>query len=130
MKIQNLTEKFGEVISSANILPLVLLYLILAISFVLFRMKNVEMDFISSANILPLVLLYLILAISFVLFRMKNVEMDYRIHDISKDIQKTINDGKDVKARKANLLSIERLRKLAKEFDLKEPKQSQVILIQ
>ena len=98
MKIQNLTEKFGEVISSANILPLVLLYLILAISFVLFRMKNVEMD--------------------------------YRIHDISKDIQKTINDGKDVKAKKANLLSIERLRKLAKEFDLKEPKQSQVILIQ
>lgn len=83
----------------------------------------------NSSKIMPLVLLYLCLAISFVLFRMKNVEMDYRIHDLSKDIQKSTIDGKDIRAKKASLLSIERLKKLAKDFDLKEPKQAQVILI-
>lgn len=83
----------------------------------------------SNSRVLPLVLLYLCLAISFVLFRMKNVEMDYKIHDLSKDIQKSTVDGKDVRAKKASLLSTDRLKKLAKDFDLKEPKQNQVILI-
>lgn len=82
-----------------------------------------------SSKVMPLILLYLCLAISFVLFRMKNVEMDYRIHDLSKDIQKGVVDGKDIRAKKATLLSSDRLKKLAKEFDLKEPKQNQVILI-
>lgn len=79
---------------------------------------------------LPLVLSMTTLAILFVLFRMKGVELDYKISETNRKIDQALVENKDLKAVKANLLSTENIRFLAKKFDLHQPKQEQIIVIQ
>lgn len=69
------------------------------------------------------------LGLLFVLFRMKGVELDYKITSVNKDIDKVVLDNKELKAKKARLLSVKRLRKLASKYDLKQPKQKQIIVL-
>jgi hypothetical protein len=60
---------------------------------------------------------------------MKGVELDYKITAVNKDIEKVVLDNKELKAKKARLLSVKRLRKLASKYDLKQPKQKQIIVL-
>ena len=85
--------------------------------------------FFLSSQILPLVLAFFTVSILFVLFRMKGVELDYRISDINKDVKSVTLENKELKARKAKLLSTKRLQRLAKKYNLALPKQDQIIII-
>ncbi|MCF8058138.1 MAG: hypothetical protein K9K67_02510 [Bacteriovoracaceae bacterium] len=87
--------------------------------------KNV----IFSNQVFPFVLTFFVLALLFVLFRMKGVELDYKITSVNKDIEKVLLDNKELKARKARLLSVKRLRKMASKYELKQPKQKQIIVL-
>lgn len=60
---------------------------------------------------------------------MKGVELDYKITSVNKDIEKVVLDNKELKAKKARLLSVKRLRTLASKYDLKQPKQKQIIVL-
>ncbi|OIQ18446.1 MAG: hypothetical protein BM556_09325 [Bacteriovorax sp. MedPE-SWde] len=82
-----------------------------------------------SAQGLPIVLSLVLITILFVLFRMKGVEMNYQLSSISKDIEKVKVEGKELKAKKAKLLSVNNLRKMAKSYKLQQPKQKQIIVI-
>lgn len=84
---------------------------------------------IFSSQGLPVFLSFTMLAILFVLFRMKNVEMDYTISKTNREIEKVILDNKELKAKKARMLSGEKLRKLALLHKLNQPRQDQVIVI-
>lgn len=86
-------------------------------------------EIIFSSQGFPIFLSFTTLAILFVLFRMKNVEMDYTISKTNREIEKVILDNKELKAKKARMLSAEKLRKLAAAHNLNQPKQDQIIVI-
>ncbi|WP_127715368.1 hypothetical protein [Halobacteriovorax sp. HLS] len=89
---------------------------------------SVKKVFLSSQG-MPIMLTLSVLGILFVLFRMKGIELNYKITNINKDIEKVALESKELKAKKARLLSVKNLRSMAKEYDLKQPKQSQVMVI-
>ncbi|EQC42893.1 hypothetical protein M899_0069 [Bacteriovorax sp. BSW11_IV] len=90
--------------------------------------EQLKKIFLSSQG-LPIFLTISIIGILFVLFRMKGVELNYNITSINRDIEQVVVEGKELKARKARMLSVNNLRKMAKKFDLSEPKQHQIIVI-
>jgi len=73
--------------------------------------------------------MYLTLGVLFVVFRMKSVELDYRLVELNQEIAKKKLLEKEIAANKAELLSTNNLRDLAKRHELKPPKQTQIILI-
>lgn len=86
-------------------------------------------EIIFSSRGFPIFLSFTTLAILFVLFRMKNIEMDYTISKTNKEIEKVVLDNKELKAKKARMLSSDKLRKLASSHRLAQPKQDQIIVI-
>ncbi len=93
------------------------------------RLGSKIKEIIFSSRGFPLFLSFTTLAILFVLFRMKNVEMDYSISKTNREIEKVVLDNKELKAKKARMLSAEKLRKLASIHNLEQPKQDQIIVI-
>ncbi len=89
------------------------------------RIKGI---FISSQG-LPIFLTITIFGVLFILFRMKNVELDYKISSIKKDTKSILLENKELKAKKAKRLSIKNLKRLAAKYELREPKQKQIIVI-
>lgn len=85
--------------------------------------------FLSSQG-LPIFLSLSVLGVLFVLFRMKSLEVDYATIDINKQIEKVVLENKELKAQKARSLSVEKLRQMAKKYDLAQPDQKQIIVIQ
>mgnify|MGYP003642594968 CR=1 FL=1 len=77
----------------------------------------------------PIILTFTVLAILFVLFRMKGVELDYQVNYINKEIDEISVENKDLKARKARLMSVDKLRDMAKTHGLAQPRQNQIIVI-
>jgi len=88
-------------------------------------LKNI----IFSNQVFPFVLTFFVLGLLFVLFRMKGVELDYKITSVNKDIERVTLDNKELKAKKARLLSVNRLRKMASKYGLKQPRQKQIIVL-
>lgn len=86
-------------------------------------------EIIFSTQGLPIFLSFTTLAILFVLFRMKNVEMDYKISKSNRDIEKVLLDNKELKAKSARMLSVDKLRRLAATHHLDQPKQDQIIVV-
>jgi cell division protein FtsL len=82
-----------------------------------------------SNQVFPFVLTFFVLGLLFVLFRMKGVELAYKVTSVNKDIEKVLLDNKELKAKKARLLSVKRLRKMASKYELKQPKQKQIIVL-
>lgn len=86
-------------------------------------------EMLFSTTVFPFFLTFTILAILFVLIRMKNVEKDYQISQTNKNIEKLLFDNKELKAKKARMLSSDKLRKLASLHQLEQPKAEQIIVI-
>jgi hypothetical protein len=82
-----------------------------------------------SSKGLPIILTISMICIVFVVFRMQRVELEYEMNLVRHEIEKADFDNKEFKAMKANYLSVNRLKELAKKYDLKEPSQEQIILI-
>lgn len=92
------------------------------------RTKIKEIAF--SVQGFPLIITFSSLAVLFVLFRMKSVEIDYKISETNKMIEDAQSKNKDLKAIRANLLSVNNLRVFAKKYNLSQPKQEQIIVVQ
>lgn len=84
---------------------------------------------IFSSRGFPLILTFTTLSILFVLFRMKGIEMDYQISDVNQNIEVVTIENKELKARKARLLSVNKLNELADKYNLKQPDQDQIIVV-
>ena len=85
--------------------------------------------FIFSSQGFPLLLMFSVLGVLFVLFRMKSVELDYKITGVNKQISRHRIEQKELAAKKAGLLSVNNLRKLAKRYKLNQTAQNQIIVI-
>ncbi|MCB9060459.1 MAG: hypothetical protein H6622_02920 [Halobacteriovoraceae bacterium] len=88
-------------------------------------MKNI----IFSSQGLPIFLTITILGVLVVLFRMTNVEMEYKLNALDKKILAVNSVQKELKAKKARLLSVKNLHLMANKYNLNTPKQEQIILI-
>lgn len=78
---------------------------------------------------LPLVLCFTVIGVLFVLFRMKSVEMDYKLSETQNKIEDANSENKDLKATRAQLLSVNNLRIFAKKYNLSRPDQEQIIIV-
>ena len=83
----------------------------------------------TSSQGMPIILSLTIISILFVLFRMKGIEVDYKLNTINAKIKETSLENKELKAKKAKLLSTERLKSLAEKHNFSEPKQKQIIVV-
>lgn len=86
-------------------------------------------DTLFSSQGLPLSLAFITISILFVLFRMKGVELDYRVNEVNSKIEKRLLENKELKAKKAKLLSTKNLRNMATAHSLKQPTQKQIIIV-
>lgn len=86
-------------------------------------------DTLFSSQGLPLSLAFIVISILFVLFRMKGVELDYKVNEVNSKIEKKLLENKELKARKAKLLSTKNLRQMAISHQLKQPTQKQIIIV-
>lgn len=83
----------------------------------------------TNSKILSHVISFSTLGILFVLIRMKGVEQDYKFNDLTKKIQMATIEDKELRAEKANLLSINNLRRFAIKFNLKEPDEKHIVIV-
>jgi len=74
--------------------------------------------------------IYFFLALILIIMRMQSVEMDYLILDENKIIRELHNETKMLQATRAKFLAHENLRILAKEFNLEDIKQYQIMIIE
>jgi hypothetical protein len=91
--------------------------------------KNFLQKYVTNSQALPFVMTISALGILFVLIRMKGIENDYRQNELTKMIRETQLDNKELKAERARMLSIKKLRGIATKYELKEPDEKQVIVI-
>ena len=77
----------------------------------------------------PIVLSLSILGVLLVLFRMKGIEQDYEINKVKDQKTSLVFRNKELKAQKASQLSVKSLRQMAEMYNLKRPKQDQIIII-
>jgi len=82
-----------------------------------------------SAQGFPIVLTLAILGVLLVLFRMKGVEQDYQYDTLIRKTNKANLENKELKAKRAQKTSVKNLRKFASKYNLKRPKQNQIIII-
>ena len=82
-----------------------------------------------NSNVFPLILVFAFLGILFVCFAWNGLEIEYKITSVDKDIAKSNLENRELKAKKAKLLSARRLRHFAKKYELQQPKQKQIIVV-
>lgn len=85
--------------------------------------------FFFSSSYFPFILSISVIGLLFIMFRMKSIEQDYKFNTLNKKIEQSNNDNKDLRAKKAKLLSAKNLRTLAEKHGLTEPGQEQIIVI-
>lgn len=90
--------------------------------------NKLKETFFSSQG-LPLSLAFITISILFVLFRMKGVELDYKVNEVDSKIEKSQLENKELKAKKAKLLSTKNLRHMASKHNLKQPTRKQIIVV-
>ncbi|MFT6068781.1 MAG: cell division protein FtsL [Bacteriovoracaceae bacterium] len=90
--------------------------------------NRLKETFFSSQG-LPLSLAFITISILFVLFRMKGVELDYKVNEVNSKIEKHLLENKELKAKKAKMLSTKNLRHMASKHSLKQPTQKQIIVV-
>ena len=91
--------------------------------------RRFAQKYLLSSQALPFVITFTCLGLFFVLIRMKGIEQDYQYHEVSKAINQSKTENKELKAEKARMLSVKNLRTFAKKFNLKEPDEKQIVII-
>jgi uncharacterized membrane protein len=74
-------------------------------------------------------LAFALIGVFYVLIRMKGVEQDYALNQIQKKFDRASLENKELKAMKANQLSVKNLRGISDKYLLTEPDQNQIIVI-
>jgi len=92
-------------------------------------LKNLFKKIFFSSQGLPIFAVLALLTIGFVTFRMKSLDYDYRTNEINTALDRAHIENKDLKAKKARLLSTRNLREIAQKHNLNEPNQKQIIIV-
>lgn len=91
--------------------------------------SSIVNKYIFTSQTFPLILALSTIGIMFVLIRMKGVEQDYQYNEVSKKLRIHKIENKELKAKKANLLSVKKLKGFAKKYNLKQPNDKHIIVV-
>ena len=91
--------------------------------------ENKVLQTLFHPRILPFTLTFSCMAVLFVTIRMKSIEQAYQLDGLANAMDKALVENKELKAQRARMLSVQRLRDYAEKFNLKEPGPEQIILI-
>jgi hypothetical protein len=91
--------------------------------------ENKVLQTLIQPRVLPFTLTFSCMAVLFVTIRMKSIEQAYQLDGLTNAMDKAIVENKELKAQRARMLSVQRLRDYAEKFNLKEPGPEQIILI-
>ncbi|MGB0453796.1 MAG: hypothetical protein ACPGJV_08770 [Bacteriovoracaceae bacterium] len=86
--------------------------------------------YFENSELLAILLIFFVLAIMLVMLRMKSIDLGFELSTQNKEYEKVLAVNKDLRAKRASLLSANNLKKLAKKHKLKEPKAKQLIIIE
>jgi hypothetical protein len=86
-------------------------------------------EFLFNPKSLPFTLSFTTLAVLFIAFRMKGIEQAYSLNKLNHEIDRSVIQNKELKAKRAREMSVPKLREYAAKYDLKEPGPEQIILI-
>lgn len=92
-------------------------------------LDNRVLGYLFNSKVLPFTLSFVTLTILFVAFRMKGIDQAYQLNTQNTWIEKSVILNKELKAQRAKLLSVQKLRSIANANGLKEPSSEQIILI-
>lgn len=91
--------------------------------------KKIINKYILTSQTMPLIFVLSTIGILFVLIRMKGIEQDYKFNEVAKRIKIERLENKELKAQRARMLSIKKLKAFSKKFNLKEPDEKHIIII-
>lgn len=91
--------------------------------------SNKIKNFLLNSKAMPLVFAFSVIGIMFVLIRMKGVEQDYAFNELEKRVKVQQLQNKELKAKRARHLSMKKLKALADKYDLSEPDEKRIIII-
>ena len=91
--------------------------------------NNKVIQILFNPRVIPFTLTFSCLAVVFVTIRMKSIEQAYQLDGLDTNLNKVLVQNKELKAQRARMLSVQRLREFAEKFNLKEPGPEQIILI-
>lgn len=92
-------------------------------------LKNFINKYILTSQTMPLIFVLSTIGILFVLIRMKGIEQDYKFNELTKQVKIEKVENKELKAQRARMLSIKKLKAYSKKFNLKEPNEKHIIII-
>jgi cell division protein FtsL len=94
-----------------------------------YKLNNKVLDFFFNPTALPYTISFITLSVMFVGFRMKGIEQAYEQNKLKSHIEKELMRNKELKAQRANEMSVPKLREFAVKYGLKEPGPEQIIFI-
>mgnify|MGYP006443654563 CR=1 FL=1 len=84
---------------------------------------------IFSSQGLPLIFMFAFIGVLFVLFRMKGIELDYKVGSLNEKIERVKIHNKELKAKKAKLLSVKKLEVMADKHNMAQPEEKQIMVV-
>lgn len=85
--------------------------------------------YVLTSQTMPLIFVLSTIGILFVLIRMKGIEQDYKFNELAKQIKIEKIENKELKAQRARMLSIKKLKAFSKKHKLEEPDEKHIIII-
>ena len=85
--------------------------------------------FFKKGNNLVILIFFALTCLLAIIFRMKSIEQDYLLSEKRKEIKKVSELNKALRADRAKTLSTKNLSRIAKNHNMKEPSQKQIILV-
>lgn len=93
------------------------------------EIKTFFSKYVFTSQTLPFVFVFSVLGILFVLIRMKGIEQDYKFNELAKSLKVKKIENKELKADRARLLSVKKLKGFASKYNLEEPDEKHIIVI-
>tara|TARA_Y100000385_G_scaffold274285_1_gene317281 strand:+ start:385 stop:708 length:324 start_codon:yes stop_codon:yes gene_type:complete len=92
-------------------------------------LKKFFEKYILTSQTMPLIFVLSTIGILFVLIRMKGIEQDYKFNELTKQVKIEKIENKELKAQRARMLSVKKLKGFSKKFNLKQPDEKHIIII-
>lgn len=93
------------------------------------RLRKFFSLFVENKKIVAGFAVLTVMGVLFVYVRMKGIEQDYALNRLDKEFARHSQKNKELKAMKANYLSVKNLQKMSEKYQFKQPDPGKVIVV-